>query len=327
MASNQKSTTDYIFDPVTAVSEARHKAHFYKTLFVEGVSDEMFWEIFKNKNSGIKFKYLKGKANLLEGLDAYTKDMQDPKGRISFCMDRDFDQYLEPAGHAEPYAYYQMCDRNFKGGYNDLECFLFNTECFDNVLTNYCGVTNEKKIAAIRKNVIEIAAIIGSYRLANRYFQKQFGSKEPYLYCFRTDYDFENKRQTRLSEICVDFFLEKNLITYSKKSKLLSVDASKVDLAIPVYIKKEEFADIVPEIIKKAAEIRSQFNGNEIDYCRGHDLTELLFFLVSQKEYKSEITSSIELESKLRGLPHDAAQKDSYIRKLQKLEVNQFVKI
>jgi len=329
MASNHKSTTEYCFDPEFVIHEARQFVSQKKVLFVEGSSDVSYWQATKGPNE-IRFRGLMGKENLVDALKVYKNEGVDSQGRIAFCMDRDFDKFLPCQRHAEPYAYYQMCDRKFTGGYNDLECFLISTECFDNVLTNYCGVINKKKIRSIRENIIEIAAIIGSYRLANRQVQNNELSSEPFLYCYRTEYDIDNKPHKRRSEICVDFFLENNLIVYNKNMRSLSLDTVKADQLIDVYIKKPECRPYIRRILNLAADYRrtaQRRDQNEIDYCRGHDLTELLFFLVSQKEFDCEFKSSSELENKLRDYPHDAKQKDSYIEKIRELEVNQFVKI
>lgn len=324
MAFCRDSTRAYTLDPVTLVVKARQDKLRYKTLFVEGVSDVKFWETLTAQKGGIKLQYTKGKQTLIEALDFYNES-PDTKGRISFCMDRDFDQHLPLTKHTESHTFYQMSDKHFQSGFNDLECFLINSECFENVLTNYFGISNTTKIREIRSNVIEIAAIIGSYRLANRKFQQQQQSDKPFLYCFRTYRDFDGNTEKKRSEICVDFFLDNYII--KEKNGLLTLDTSIADAAIKMKIVQAECAMVVPEILQEAAQIRSQYQGNEISYCRGHDLTELLFFLLSQRNPDRTMDNSSRLEEMLRNLPHDPTQKASYLQKLQALEVNQFVKI
>lgn len=270
--------------------------------FFEGESDVGFYKPFihDEKSSNSRFcQYLKGRGNVESGIRVYQKFLStvpsgmEPHTKLTFCLDGDFDRLQGKNFQEEWFIYYQLWRKKNDAwlGYNDLECFLVDTKVFGYVLTNVYGVPADK-VDAYRKEIVNAASCIGAFRYACRQLFRK-GDEEP-IFC---DGDHD--------EMGASFFYERDWIAVGCEK--ISVVSDVLDQVKDWFLPKDKTCEQygrVMEGIRLAGEIMKE--PASLKYCRGHDLTELLYYLLWETVEEGP-QNSMEIEKNLYALPPETA--------------------
>lgn len=265
-----------------------------KTLFVEGDDDKKFFRSYLKDGSKWKVEIANTKKGVLSKYDQHKKLPTD-EGTSFFCADMDFENVVEVLMNKadsriveDQCFFYQLYDLKAGRGFNDLETCLFLTEAYRIVMREFYD--DEKVISSIRKKILKIGTLMGSYRVANILIRETQGLPDGFsILCHRRKEkasDPENLQGeptddsalgiTPGAKFCVCFMDVFRLVNcktlFCPKSEL-------VDDTLVNEFCLEENGFLVSDLIGLAAGIRDQLGknrGETFSFLRGHDLTELL---------------------------------------------------
>lgn len=127
------------------------------------------------------------KNKVFESFEKYTPVPNQPQE--FFSVDRDMDNLLEEVLRQDPNhrLFYQMCEQNRTGGYNDLECFLYDSSLLDDLLVSEFGICGTD-VDDIRGKIFWMAAYLGSLRIGSRLVKKRRKDAGDFSSCKVLDY-------------------------------------------------------------------------------------------------------------------------------------------
>lgn len=280
MAYDDRMSMDSWFpkaDPVA--TDMIHRFTFY----MEGESDVRFYEKFFKK---LRFRNCGGKGVVLGYREDYlsTGEAEGSDGtECCFCVDRDFDAKvgMDQIDDMERILFYQLTKRAREGGFNDLECMQLRSKLVKWTLDLKYGIYGDEADAMLR-SAVKAAAIVGCYRIANRFMKGP--STKDILWQFLDKRDpIEPERDVGKSEIGPYLLFKHGAAVV--RGGLVEIDEAKLQQVLRQTCGRSYGYGVgrdsdVECAIREAEKIRQEIkDGNDIDYCRGHDIT---YFLCAQ---------------------------------------------
>jgi|GEM_PF-4617186 len=270
--------------------------------FFEGESDADFYKPFIYDKTAVRpriCQYLNGRDKVESAIQTYRNFLKtvpaggEPHTKLSFCLDGDYDRLMGKAFEEDRFIYYQLWRKSNGSwlGYNDLECFLVDTKIFGHVLKGEYGVPLEM-VDVYRREIIKAASCIGAFRYACRTLFKE-GDDEP-VFC-----------DGNHDEMDATFFCQRGWIEIDCGRIVIVSDLLEQvkNWFLPKDSACEQYKRVL-EGIRLAGEILNQ--PADIKYCRGHDLTELLYFLLWETVERGPKNPK-EIEKSLYALPSENA--------------------
>jgi|GEM_PF-2650384 len=262
------------------------------------------------------------KEKVLEEFLRYTPVPNEPQE--FFSVDRDMDGMLqEPLlPDNDRRLFYQMCEKQRTGGYNDLECFLYSSQLLKDILVTKYEIA-EKDIGNIWIQIQKAASFIGALRFGSRFVRKRYADElniaEKHVLDYRCpDEDPFNEDDFKRSYPCVcevdaRLLLENGWMTMDNLKINIDYDACFDNL--PNFCLGRR--SLVLEAIEKAKEVLNGMkrSGHRLDYCRGHDLTYVLTVLLNYTDGCPAPDNCRELEN---DIVKWSFSKDDYGTKFQK---------
>lgn len=270
-------------------------------IFFEGDSDVEFYKNFIASGDLVCGRFPDGgKDSVKEGILHYNAALQKndkyrkPYPKHKFCIDHDYDGYTCERKFSEEFVFYQMWDKKTnteKDCCNDLESFLATTSLMDCLLQDEFGL-DEKTANAYKQQVIEAAKFVGCYRAASRSAQKaQPPEKRSYPVLYRW-----NARKRCSEEIDVEFFVTQGILSFGKGK--IGIDVSRVEDVIKNCCSKSGKGLSEDNLVNQALmEAKKIYKLNGFNLCRGHDIPEILWHLLSasgaySKTFRSQYKST-----------------------------------
>lgn len=276
-------------------------------LWVEGDSDKVAIQNllgdssnYLDVNSVGKFRGISAKEMVL--VMFRTRHNDGLHVREYFSVDRDMDNNVGVplVANSKGVLFYQMCYDGRNGGFNDLECFLYTSSLFKDYATKRYGIS-EGCVNNLVAQAIRGAAFVGAFRSATRKVREK-DLRSVLNYWISSEDSFEGKSfdnfKPHSGEVNPRFFLEANCILI-KAGKVL-IDRGRALDAVRKYCDGAKTAnfELAMEIAEKNLKQMS-LKHNEIDFCRGHDLTYFIAKLVNSIDVQRPPRNCRELETAL----------------------------
>lgn len=262
-----------------------------RTLFVEGDDDKKFFRNYLKDGSKWKVEIANKKKGVLSKYDQHKK-LPTNEGTSFFCADMDFENVVSTLMNKgdsssiveDDCFFYQLYDLRDCRGFNDIESCLFLTETYRIVMRNYYD--DENVISSIRKKILKVGLLMGSYRVANILIRESENLPDgTSILCHRKKEksgDTEEQPKEDLPEItCGAKFSVCFLDVFSLVDgrTLFCPSGDLVDETLVNEFSLERLGDYVPRLVGLAAGIREEVSKNRsatFSFLRGHDLMELL---------------------------------------------------
>ena len=264
--------------PVVTVIESRLRKRSDFLIYVEGVDDLRFYSLWLGGNPATqKFTDENGRRLFLRRMrhksDVLKKFLEtyNPmaiENFASFVVDLDFDRILERTIHEVP-VYYQMfdnsCDLAGAPPYNDLECFVVNTEAYLKFMKSKGYGKQEAK--SIRNRISLVACVLGAFRVANikvREAHEGLFRHDSSILCTEVD-----GRHLKLS---VDFALESGIMDIAS----LELDIDRFSETVRDIFSEGTYGEYVGDVVNFAEMLFERFSKAPFFLSRGHDVMEIL---------------------------------------------------
>lgn len=196
--------------------------------------------------------------------DCDPQQVEAMKDFMCFCVDVDYDAMTNAKVYGEP-LYYQMWDRERNVRFNDLECFLVSTDAFLEFLESK-GYAPEAA-REMRQRILEMCFVIGAFRVGNIEACKAMASAGVPMN----------------SPLCIGSRgnAEKLDVFFAFRNGCLDLESLHLefdDLASEVrgVFGTGEKAGVVEGVVERAAAFCEVGVANLTDFCRGHDIMEVL---------------------------------------------------
>ncbi|MCQ2088905.1 MAG: hypothetical protein MJY93_01525 [Fibrobacter sp.] len=287
------------------------------TIF-EGSTDIKFYSRFIENDPEKPTRmccHAKGRPNVENGISIYRDALEGAKENgykegytgVSFCLDRDYDVFLKKDVIKDQFVHYQMWRKEGDplAGYNDLEGFLYKTKALASVLKHF-GI-DAKYARDYRDAMVEACSYIGVFRIANRMIQGEKPS--PVLL------------NNHSGELDVEWFLSNEFIKIDKRS--VEIDGENFYDVVSAKILKENILEervpAITEALIAAKKLLADDFEPGLRYCRGHDLSEVLFaLLLKETECESYPSSIGDVETVLYELPpHPSDERNNVLSLVQ----------
>jgi len=215
-----------------------------KTIFVEGDKD---YKMIKNYvNNNIRLEVLDGKSSILYVKNQFTNDKYAMENNYVMLM-ADIDYDIVVNNEVSKLINYNVFCMSNGLLFNDLEIFLFNTNAFKKIISNYGLYESDEYFQFLKVSIEKASRFFGKYRAADEVLKKKLGGN------------------SILNGINISGY-------FSISGHEIKVDEARFIDQLPRWSNKEEnIEDILIE-----AESLNDKHTDEWCLSNGHDITEIL---------------------------------------------------
>lgn len=294
---------DYADRSASTLRDMLRKTYVY----VEGPSDSRFYKGLMFGSSSLHFvdgRWGTGKNGMqkMGGCDfvlqawgeycggGHTRETANEKKvevqDCIFCIDRDFRGVLgiPPEDDFTETLFYQLCTGKYGDGFNDLECVLVSLPMYEYALATKYKVPMEKAREML-DHAIDVAAVLGCYRMGNRIAKGDDGSNV--FWQDNLDDYVDTDGRGRRKEMGVFHLFRCGAAVV--RNGLVELDETKLQRSLDFMGATQEKIEFA---LSKTREFKARMEtGNKLDYCRGHDITYLL--CMGLRDYLKDLSLTV----------------------------------
>jgi len=267
-----KKMRDYRFNPSIIINTALsmfNGSKKRKTIAVEGVNDERFFNQWFGDSEKVRFAVAGNKENVIDLYSKYLKHHSKSKDNLFFCVDLDWDiVHGKSLPAKKDFICNSFCLDTNSFYFNDMEGFLVNTGALKKILASY-DIEFSNTTLPILLSSIEVASrCIGKYKAADNIIKNKL-----------------NLRSSVLNGLhAVDYF----------DAESFSINEDSLKKSLPQWSNyKHHVDDLIEEALSLDLKVQTKWA-----LSRGHDITAMLAAYV---EFKSGTRVTAEkIEGQLR---------------------------